>query len=155
MDPSSLHCRHQIWKISRNLGSQLSYKPCHYTNDEALQQPKLDPTSMSYIYKMFDNLHMHLMGGWIHHHSIVTTRFGKLAEILGHCRATNCTITQMMRLYKSPKWIPHSCHTYTRCLSIFVCNGWAYRSIITLSLLQVKQRQQISRNPGSLLSYKP
>ena len=124
MDPSSLHCRHQIWKISRNLGSQLSYKPCHYTNDEALQQPKLDPTSMSYIYKMFDNLHMHLMGGWIHHHSIVTPRFGKLAEILGHCRATNCTITQMMRLYKAQSGSHiHVIHIQDVCQFLYAMDG--------------------------------
>ena len=58
MDPSSLHFHPQIWQISGNPGSLLGYKLYHYTNDEALQQPKVDPTSMSYIYKMFDKLHI-------------------------------------------------------------------------------------------------
>ena len=69
----------KIWQISRNLGSLLSFKLYHYTSDEAFQPPKVDPTFMSYIYKIFENLHIQWMGVWIHHHSIVTPRFGKLA----------------------------------------------------------------------------
>ena len=88
MDSSSLQFHNQIWQISRKSGSLLSYKPYHYTSDEAFQPPKVDPTFMSYICKIFDNLHMQWMGIWIHHCSIFTIRFGKLAEILGHCWST-------------------------------------------------------------------
>jgi hypothetical protein len=45
---------------------------------------------MSYIYKVFDNLHMQWMGIWIHHHFIFTAGASsdlgnQPAEILGHC----------------------------------------------------------------------
>ncbi len=125
----------------RNPGSPLSYKPYHYTSDKAFQPPKAkeDPTFMSYTYKMFDNLHMQWMSIWIHHHSIFTTRFGKLAEILGHSWVTTHAIKHMMRLYNHPKWIPQPCHTYARCLTISIRNGWVYGSIITSLLMQMHE----------------
>jgi hypothetical protein len=68
------------------------------------------------------------------------------------CCGTNRTVTQKMRLYTHPKWITHPCHTHTWCLTTFICNGWAYGSIITQFTLQVQDPiWKISRNPGSLL----
>jgi hypothetical protein len=32
------------------------------------------PTSTSSIYKVFDNVHMLLMGIWIHHHAVTTAQ---------------------------------------------------------------------------------
>jgi hypothetical protein len=55
---------------------------------------------------------------------------GKSAEIPGHFNATNLTITQELRLLIHPKWIPHPFQTYARCLSTFICNGWAFLAII-------------------------
>ena len=52
-------------------GLLLGYRPYHYTSIEALDPPRVDHTSMSYIYKVFDNLHMQWMGIWIHHHFII------------------------------------------------------------------------------------
>ena len=49
------------------------------------------------------------------------------------------TITHMMRIYNHPKWIPHPCHMYTRCLTISIYNCWAYGFIITLLLMQVHE----------------
>ena len=47
------------------------YKPYHNTSNEALDPLRVDHTSMSYIYKVFDNTHMQWMGIWIHHHFII------------------------------------------------------------------------------------
>jgi hypothetical protein len=47
---------------------------------------KLHPTSMSYIYQVFEHLKQLWMGIWQHTHTITTTEvspdFGELAEIL-------------------------------------------------------------------------
>ena len=73
----------------------------------------------------------------LHYHGRWQPRFGKSAKILGHCWAKNRTITQAMRLETHPEWITHPCHTYTRCLTTFICNGWAYGSITTSLSWQV------------------
>ena len=62
----------QIWESSQNPGSLLVRKSYHNTSIEAHDPPRVDHTSMSYIYKVFDNLHMQWMGIWIHHHFIFT-----------------------------------------------------------------------------------
>jgi hypothetical protein len=83
-------------------------------------------------------------------------RFVELTKILGCCWSTNHTITQAMRLETHPEWITHPCHTYTRCLTTFICNGWAYGSITTsLSCQVAAQICGIDQNPGLLLVHKP
>ena len=53
---------------------------------EAVEPFKLHPTSMSYIYKVFEHLKQLWMGIWQHTHTITTTDvspdLGELAEIL-------------------------------------------------------------------------
>jgi len=47
------------------------------------------------------------------------------------------------------EWIIHPCQTYIRCLTTFICNGWAYGSIITPFSVQVlTQILDFSQNPG-------
>ena len=48
-------------------------KPCHYAIVEAVVLFKLHPTSMTYIYKVFEHLHLLWMGIiWLHHHTITS-----------------------------------------------------------------------------------
>jgi len=53
---------------------------------EAVEPFKLHPTSMSYIYKVFEHLKQLWMGIWQHTHTVTTTELspdlGELAEIL-------------------------------------------------------------------------
>ena len=53
---------------------------------EAVEPFKLHPTSMSYIYKVFEHFKQLWMGIWQHIHAITTTELspdlGELAEIL-------------------------------------------------------------------------
>ena len=53
---------------------------------EAVEPFKLHPTSMSYIYKVFEHLKQLWMGIWQHIHSITTTKvspdLGKFSEHL-------------------------------------------------------------------------
>jgi len=54
---------------------------------EAVEPFKLHPTSMSYLYKVFEHLQLLGMGIWMHTHSITNTDvspdLGELAESLG------------------------------------------------------------------------
>ncbi len=43
---------------------------------EALDPPGMGNTSTLSIYQVFDNVHMLLMGIWIHHHAITTAVVG-------------------------------------------------------------------------------
>jgi hypothetical protein len=63
-------------------------KPCHFTMVEAVKPFKLHPTSMSYLYKVFDHPQLLGMGIWLHTHTVSSTTdvspdLGELAEILG------------------------------------------------------------------------
>ena len=53
---------------------------------EAVEPFKLHPTSMSYIYKVFEHLKQLWMGIWQHIHTVTTTEvspdLGKFTEIL-------------------------------------------------------------------------
>jgi hypothetical protein len=48
-------------------------KPCHFAMVEAVEPFKLHPTSMSYLYKVFEHLQLLGMGIWMHIHSVTTT----------------------------------------------------------------------------------
>ena len=62
-------------------------KPCHFTIVEAVEPFKLHPTSMSYLFKVFEHLQLLGMGIWMYIHSVNTTDVSpglrKLAESLG------------------------------------------------------------------------
>jgi len=58
----------------------------HYAIVKAVEPFKLHPTSMSYIYKVFEHLKQLLMGIWQHIHTVTTTEvspdLGEFSEIL-------------------------------------------------------------------------
>ena len=62
------------------------WKWSHYAIVEAVEPFKLHPTSMSYIYKVFEHLKQLWMGIWQHIHSVTTTEvspdLGKFSEII-------------------------------------------------------------------------
>ena len=51
----------------------VSVEMIHYAIIEALEPFKLHPTSMSYIYKVFEHLKQLWMGIWQHTHTVTTT----------------------------------------------------------------------------------
>jgi hypothetical protein len=61
-------------------------KLSQYAITEAAEPFKLHPTSMSYIYLVFEHLKQLLMGIWQHTHIITTTEvspdLGKFSEII-------------------------------------------------------------------------
>jgi len=58
----------------------------HYAIIEAVEPFKLHPTSMSFIYKVFEHLKQLWMGTWQHIHTSTTTEvspdLGKFSEII-------------------------------------------------------------------------
>ena len=57
------------------------------------------------------NHHMLWMGIWIHHHALSTdscrSRFGKSAEILGHCLVVYEALVHWLRLQTHIEWFSH------------------------------------------------
>jgi hypothetical protein len=62
------------------------WKWSHYAIVEAVEPFKLHPTSMAYIYKVFEHLTQLWMGIWQHIHSVTTTEVSpdlwKISEII-------------------------------------------------------------------------
>ncbi len=62
------------------------WKLSNYTIVETVEPFKLHPTSMSYIYKVFEHLKQLWMGIWQHIHTVPTTEvspdLGEFTEIL-------------------------------------------------------------------------
>jgi hypothetical protein len=62
-------------------------KPYHFAMVEAVEPFTQHPTSMSYLYEVFEHLQLLGMGIWMHIHSVTTTDvspdLGELAESLG------------------------------------------------------------------------
>jgi hypothetical protein len=54
---------------------------------ETVEPFKLHPTSMSYLYEVFEHLKLLVMGIWMHIHSVIITDIspglGELAESIG------------------------------------------------------------------------
>jgi hypothetical protein len=57
-------------------------KPCHKTLVEAVEQLKMHPMSMSYIYEVFEDLLRLWMGIWLHTHTVTTTDASPNSETL-------------------------------------------------------------------------
>ncbi len=75
----------QIWESSLKSYMMSVWKWSHYAIVEAVEPFKLHPTSMSYIYKVFEYLEQLWMGIWQHIHTVTTTEvfpdLGEFTEI--------------------------------------------------------------------------
>jgi hypothetical protein len=75
----------ELWELAEILLMQVC-KPCYYALVEAVEPFKLHPTSMSYIYEVFEHLLRLWMGIWLHTRPIITTDASsdlrELAEVL-------------------------------------------------------------------------
>ena len=65
-------------------------KPYHFVMVEAVDPFKPHPTSMSYLYEIFEHLQLLCIDIWLHTHTVTTTDvssdLGELAEILVDAR---------------------------------------------------------------------
>ena len=100
----------------------VSVECSHYAIVEAVEPFKLHPTSMPYIYKVFEHLKQLWMGIWQHIHTVTTTEvspdLGEITEILDDvnvemiplrycwgCR-TFQTASHIHVIYKLGVWTP-------------------------------------------------
>ena len=76
----------QIWESLLKSLMMSVWKWSHYAIVEAVEPFKLHPTSMAYIYKVFEHLTQLWMGIWQHIHSVTTTEVSpdlwKISEII-------------------------------------------------------------------------
>jgi len=75
-----------LGELAESLGD-VSVQPYHYAIVEAVEPFKLHPTSMSYLYEVFEHLELLCIDIWMHIHSVTTTDFspdlGELAKSIG------------------------------------------------------------------------
>ena len=85
----------------------------YYAIVEAVEAFKLHPTSMSYIYKVFEHLKQLWMGIWQHTHTVTTTEvspdLGEFTEILD-----NVSVEMILLCYR---W---GCRTFQTASHIYV-----------------------------------
>jgi hypothetical protein len=65
----------ELSEILGDVSVQQVCKPCHYAIVEAVVPFKLHPTSMTYIYKVCEHLHLLWMGIWLYTHIIIATDY--------------------------------------------------------------------------------
>jgi hypothetical protein len=101
---------------------------------EAVEPFKLHPTSMSYIYKVFQHLKQLWMGIWQHIHTVTTTDvspdLGKFSEII---YGVNVELIPL-RYRWGCRTFQTASHIYVihiRCLITLNSCGWAYDSTFT------------------------
>jgi hypothetical protein len=103
----------QIWESLLKSKIIKVWKWSYYAIDEAVEPLKLHPTSMSYIYKVFEHLKQLWMGIWQHNHTVITTAvspdLGAFAEILD-----NVSVEMIPRSYH---W---GCRTFQTASHIYV-----------------------------------
>ncbi len=88
----------------------------------------------------------HIQGDWQHSYAVddqmdpspccyqrtCWPRFGDMTKILGWSYFLNHTNLKWLRLKTHMKWFPHPPQANTRCLTTFICCGWADGSITML-----------------------
>jgi len=106
----------------------------HYTIVEAVEPFKLHPTSMSYIYMVFEHLKQLWMGIWQHIHTIITTvdvspDLGELVEIIYDVNVITIPLHYHWgcRTFQTASRI----HVIHICLNTLNSCGWAYGGTLT------------------------
>jgi len=93
------------------------------------------PTSMSYVYKVFQHLDMLWMGIWVYHYTVTPVQVGVNFRKIGVGRSLSDVVMSWLRLQTHLESIPHAFHMYIKCFSTLIRCGWAYGSALTLLCL--------------------
>ncbi len=91
------------------------------------------PTSISYVYKMFQHLDMLWMDIiWVHPYTVILVQVGM--NILKVCVwvRLNVVVVSWLRLQTASEGITHPYHMYTKCFSTLICCGLKYGYTLTL-----------------------
>ena len=98
---------------------------------EATNPHRLFPTSMSYVYTVFQHHDMLWMGICVYPYT-VTSRPGVEFRKIELSPSPSDVVMSWLRLQTRLECIPHPCHMYTKCFSTLICRGWAYGCTLTL-----------------------
>ena len=129
--------------ISRNPdGSLVGLQTVPFCKQWGFRPTQMDSTSVTAIWKVFDNLHMQWMGIWSHHHCVITTGaspgLGKQQKSWVMVGLQTVPFCKQWGFIPPQSGLAHPWQTYAMCLTIIICNGWEYyRSIIILLSPQI------------------
>jgi hypothetical protein len=111
------------------------WKWSHYAITEVVEPFKLHPTSISYIYGVFEHLKQMWIGIWQHTHTVTTTDSSQdlreLAEILDDVSVEMIQLRYRWgcRTFQTASHI-HEIYIYIRFLNTSNSCGWAYGSTL-------------------------
>ncbi len=103
---------------------------------EAVNYHWLHPISiLNNVYKVIEHLHMLWVGIWMHPYTVIPVQVGaKIWEIRIRL-SRNDVVVSWLRMWATTDCISHPYWMYIKCLSNFICCGWAYGCTITLLYL--------------------
>ncbi len=101
---------------------------------EATNSFRRHPTSISYVYKVFEHLDM-LWMDILHPYTVIMVQVGVNFWKVGVWVRSNIVVVSRLRLQTASEGIPHPYHMYTKCFSTLICCGWTYRCTLTLLYL--------------------
>jgi len=102
---------------------------------EAPNLLEVHPTSMSYIYKVFQHLDMPWMGIWVHPYTVTLVQVRVDFRKIGVGRSLSNVVMSWLRFQTHMESILHPFHMYTKCFTTLICHGWVYGCALTLLCL--------------------
>ena len=87
------------------------------------------PTSMSYVYTVFQHLDS---CGWAYGCTLTLLRLCRAGVIELSPSPPSDVVMSWLRLQTRFECISHPCHMYKQCFSNLICCGWAYGCTLTL-----------------------
>jgi hypothetical protein len=95
------------------------------------------PTSILYVYTVFQHLDMLWMGMCVRPYTVMPVQVVRGLDFrkIGEERSLSDVVMSWLRLQTHLESIPHPYHMYTKCFSTLICCGWSY--VCTLTLLRL------------------
>jgi hypothetical protein len=95
------------------------------------------PTSILYVYTVFQHLNMMWMGICVRPYTVLPVQVVRGLDFwkIGVGRSLSDVVMSWLRLQTHLECIPHPFYMYTKCFSTLICCGWAYVCALTLLCL--------------------
>ncbi len=90
---------------------------------ESTNSFRLHPTSIPYVYKVFQHLDMLWMDIWVHPYSGIPVQVGVIFWEVGVWVRANGVVVSWLRLQTASEGIPYPYHMYAKCFSTLICCG--------------------------------
>ncbi len=123
---------HPTWHRFWGSGSPVESKWCEYVIVEADGHLKLLPTSILYMFKVFEHIDMLSINIQYQPYTVIPTLLlGSDFGVLGHLWSRNDVIMSWLWLTVTSNWFSHPYWIYTKWLSTLICYPWAYSISLT------------------------